>query len=103
MGVSGCPNQCAETCIKDIALVGFGKGWKLLVGGNGGALPRLAIELAKDLDDESALKHVAALVDFYRNQARPHQRLGMMIERMGGFDEFYQQFFAANPELKPQV
>ncbi|GAB4275940.1 MAG: NAD(P)/FAD-dependent oxidoreductase [Candidatus Rifleibacteriota bacterium] len=100
MGVSGCPNQCAETCIKDIALVGFGKGWKLLVGGNGGALPRLAVELAKDLDDDQALQYVAALVEFYKKTARPHQRLGMMIERMGGFDEFYHQFHNANPQLK---
>ena len=36
LGVSGCPNQCAETCIKDIGLVGTPKGWKVLVGGNGG-------------------------------------------------------------------
>jgi len=35
MGVSGCPNQCAETCIKDIGLVGIKNGWKILVGGNG--------------------------------------------------------------------
>lgn len=103
MGVSGCPNQCAETCIKDIGLVGFGKGWKLLVGGNGGALPRLSVELCKDLDDEQALKYVAALVEFYQNNARPHQRFGMMIDRMGGFDKFYQNFFESNPGLKPQT
>lgn len=101
MGVSGCPNQCAETCIKDIALVGFGKGWKLLVGGNGGAIPRLAVELAKDLDDHQALEYVAALVDFCKKNARPHQRVGLMIERMGGFEEFYQRFFSENPGLKP--
>ncbi len=100
MGVSGCPNQCAETCIKDIALVGFGKGWKLLVGGNGGALPRLAVELAKDLDDEQALAYIDALVKFYQKTARPHQRMGMMIERMGGFTEFYNKFFSANEHLR---
>ncbi|MGM0598417.1 MAG: NAD(P)/FAD-dependent oxidoreductase [Candidatus Rifleibacteriota bacterium] len=100
IGVSGCPNQCAETCIKDIGLVGFGKGWKLLVGGNGGALPRLSKELSKDLEDEQALAHIAALIEFYKENARPHQRMGMMIERMGGFDEFYRQFFEANPSLK---
>ena len=100
IGVSGCPNQCAETCIKDIGLVGFGKGWKLLVGGNGGALPRLSKELAKDLNDEQALAYIAALIDFYKGNARPHQRLGMMIDRMGGFEEFYRQFFEANPSLK---
>lgn len=99
MGISGCPNQCAETCIKDIALVGFGKGWKLLVGGNGGAIPRLAVELAKDLDDDQALEYIARVVEFYQKNARPHQRMGMMIERMGGFDEFYRQFYSANPGL----
>lgn len=36
IGVSGCPNQCAETCIKDLGLVGMKNGWKLFVGGNGG-------------------------------------------------------------------
>lgn len=36
LGVSGCPNQCAETCIKDVGFVGMPKGWKILVGGNGG-------------------------------------------------------------------
>lgn len=92
MGVSGCANQCAETCIKDIALVGFTKGWKLLVGGNGGALPRLAIELACELDDQQALDLIEKVVGFYREKARPHQRLGLMIERMGGFEEFKKVF-----------
>lgn len=103
IGVSGCPNQCAETCIKDIGLVGFGKGWKLLVGGNGGAMPRLAVELAKDLNDDQALEYVAALIEFYRKNARPHQRIGLMIDRCGGFEEFSHQFFTANPSLRKQA
>ncbi len=96
MGVSGCPNQCAETCIKDIGLAGFSKGWKLLVGGNGGAMPRLSQELACDLDDAQALTMIDKLVAFYRATARPHQRMGMMIERMGGMEEFKKAFAAFN-------
>ena len=102
MGVSGCPNQCAETCIKDIGLVGFGKGWKILVGGSAGALPRLAVELAKDLDDDGAMRFIECLVEYYQKNARPHQRFGMMIDRSGGFDQFYQNFFQAYPELRPE-
>ena len=94
MGVSGCPNQCAETCIKDIGLAGFSKGWKLLVGGNGGAMPRLANELAADLDDEQALILIDKLIAFYKATARPHQRMGLMIERLGGFAEFKKSFAA---------
>lgn len=94
IGVSGCPNQCAETCIKDIGLVGFSKGWKLLVGGNGGAVPRLSAELASDLDDAQALAMVKQLINFFRANARPHQRMGLMIERMGGLAEFKKALFA---------
>jgi NAD(P)H-nitrite reductase large subunit len=87
IGVSGCPNQCAETCIKDIGLVGMPKGWRLLVGGNGGAKPRLSKELAKGITVEDALELVEKIIDYYKDSARPHQRLGSMIEKMG-FDEF---------------
>ena len=87
LGVSGCPNQCAETCIKDIGLVGMPKGWKLLVGGNGGAKARLSRELAKDLSTEQTLELIDKIIEYYKANAKPHQRLGTMIEKMG-FDEF---------------
>jgi len=87
IGVSGCPNQCAETCVKDIGLVGMSKGWKVLVGGNGGAKPRLSKELAKDITTEEAIGLIDRIIQYYKANAKPHQRLGAMIEKMG-FDEF---------------
>lgn len=87
LGVSGCPNQCAETCIKDIGLVGMPKGWKVLVGGNGGAKPRLSRELAKDLSAEQALELIDKIIEYYKANAKPRQRIGAMIEKMG-FEEF---------------
>jgi NAD(P)H-nitrite reductase large subunit len=87
IGVSGCPNQCAETCIKDIGLVGMPNGWKLLVGGNGGAKPRLSRELAAELSQVQALELVDKVIEYYKANARPHQRLGSMIEKMG-FEDF---------------
>jgi len=87
IGVSGCPNQCAETCIKDIGLVGMPKGWKVLVGGNGGARPRLSKELVKNITTEEAIELVEKIIEYYKANAKPHQRLGAMIEKMA-FDEF---------------
>jgi NAD(P)H-nitrite reductase large subunit len=87
IGVSGCPNQCAETCIKDVGLVGTPKGWKVLIGGNGGAKPRLAVELAKDLTGEQAIELIDKVIQYYKDNAKPHQRLGSMLEKME-FDEF---------------
>jgi NAD(P)H-nitrite reductase large subunit len=87
IGVSGCPNQCAETCIKDIGLVGTLKGWKVLVGGNGGAHPRLAQEIAKDISKEQALDIIDRIVEFYKSNGKKHQRLGAMMEKMS-LEEF---------------
>ena len=87
IGVSGCPNQCAETCIKDIALVGTLKGWRVLAGGNGGARPRLAQEVARDLSTEQALETIDKIVAFYKENGKKRQRLGAMMEKMS-IEEF---------------
>ena len=87
IGVSGCPNQCAETCIKDIGLVGTLKGWRVLAGGNGGARPRLAQEIARDISKEQALDIIDKIVEFYKSNGKKHQRLGAMMENMS-LEEF---------------
>jgi len=87
IGVSGCPNQCAETCIKDIGLVGMKNGWRLFVGGNGGVKPRLSQELVKDLSDEDALKLIEKIIAVYKEKGTAKQRLGTFIDNTG-FDEF---------------
>ena len=83
MGVSGCVNQCAETCIKDVGLVGNPKGWTLMVGGSGGARPRLAQTLAEALSDEEALALIDKVICYFRDNATRGQRLGRMIDKMG--------------------
>jgi len=83
IGVSGCMNQCAETCIKDIALVGKKNGWTVMVGGSGSGKPRLADTLAEGLNTEEALVLVDRIVDYYREQAKPMERMGRMIDRLG--------------------
>ena len=68
-------------------MVGMKDGWKLLVGGNGGGKARLSKELAKDITAEQAFELIDKIISYYQANARPHQRLGAMIEKMG-FDEF---------------
>jgi NAD(P)H-nitrite reductase large subunit len=87
IGVSGCPNQCAETCIKDIGLVGMPNGWRLLVGGNGGAKPRLSKELTKNINTDQAIELTEKIIEYYKTNAKPHQRLGSMLEKMD-FEKF---------------
>ncbi len=83
IGVSGCMNQCAETCIKDIGLVGKKKGWTVLVGGSGGAKPHLAQELADGISSDDVEEVVDKVVAFYKDNAEKRERLWKMVERVG--------------------
>ena len=83
MGVSGCANDCAEVCIKDVGLIGTPKGWHVMVGGNGGSQPRLAVRLLENVPtDEDALAAVERLVDWFRGGNR-RCRFGKFVEEMG--------------------
>jgi len=83
MGVSGCINDCGEVCIKDVGLVGTPKGWHLLVGGNGGGLPRLSHRLVENIPtEEEALALVDHIVQWFKAQNR-RCRLGKFIDEMG--------------------
>jgi len=83
IGVSGCPNQCGETSFKDIGLVGTAKGWRVYVGGNGGTIPRIGEILAQRIDTEAALQLLDRILEYYRANAKPKERMGRMIERLG--------------------
>ncbi len=87
IGVSGCINQCAETCIKDLGFVGKPKGWTVMVGGCGGAKPMLAQVLTENLSDEEALEIADKIVKYYEANAKKGDRLGRLIQRVG-FEEF---------------
>jgi len=83
IGVSGCPNQCGETSFKDIGLVGTPKGWRVCVGGNGGTSPRIGEVLAQRIGTDAVLALVDKILEYYRANAKPRERMGKMIERLG--------------------
>ncbi len=83
IGVSGCPNNCSESCIKDLGLVGAAKGWRVLAGGFGSGLkPRLADLIATDLTDAEALSLAERLLDWYKEKNQK-KRLGRIIDDIG--------------------
>lgn len=83
IGISGCANQCAETATKDIGLVGAKQGWDLWVGGCGGAVPCLGTRIARAGSAEQAKTWVDGTVAFYQANARPKERLGRTLARLG--------------------
>jgi len=82
IGVSGCPNDCGETCIKDIGLIGTPKGWHLTVGGNGGSQPRLSQRLLEHVTtDQQAIDAVGRLLDWFATQERKC-RFGKLLQEV---------------------
>ena len=88
IAVSGCPNSCGESAVRDIGLIGTGKGWKLLVGGNCGAKPRIGDLLAKNLSDGEVLELIGKILDYY-NHHGIEKRMSRLIEKIG-FEKFSQ-------------
>lgn len=83
IGVSGCGNNCSESSIKDLGLVGTAKGWRVLAGGYASGLrPRLADVIANGLSDDEALDLTARVLDWFK-QADKKKRLGKVIDEIG--------------------
>ncbi|WP_329387933.1 nitrite reductase large subunit NirB [Streptomyces sp. NBC_01716] len=85
--VSGCARECAEARGKDFGIIATAEGWNLYVGGNGGAEPRHADLLARDLDDESLVRLIDRFLMFYIRTADRLERTSAWLGRIeGGLD-----------------
>ncbi len=87
IGVSGCLNCCSESNLRDIGLAGTNKGYKLMVGGCGGAIPRIAEIIFQNLNEEQILDKIEKIITFYVANAEKKERMGKFIERIG-MEEF---------------
>ncbi len=90
IGVSGCPNSCAENHFRDIGIMGMPKGFKIQVGGKGGVKPRIGDTLFENIDEEDLYPIIDTVVKNYSENGKKHERLGAYIDRIG-IEEFRRQ------------
>lgn len=83
IAVAGCPNKCTDSATVDLGLMGTSKGYHLYVGGNGGVKPKIADLLLENLQDEQIVPVVDAVVEYYKGKAKPQERLGRLLDRIG--------------------
>lgn len=83
MAVNGCPRNCAESCTKDIGIVGNDGGWEIFIGGNGGIKPRIADSFCKVKTDEELIEVCSAVMQYYRETGNYLERTSDWVERMG--------------------
>ncbi len=89
IAISGCPNGCTRPQGSEIGIHGAvdatdkRTGYTVYLGGCGGRQPRDGFKLEKVFSEEDVLSIVANVVAFYKERAKPRQRLGALIEEMG--------------------
>lgn len=83
IGVAGCRNACGSVYSKDIGVIGDKDGYMLVAGGSAGFHPRHADILATGLEEQKALLLIDRLVEVYRGEAEPGEKLGFFIDRIG--------------------
>lgn len=86
ISLSGCPNSCGESAVRDIGLIGAKNGWKLLVGGTCGLQVKKGKLLAKDLSDDEVIEIIDKIIDYYKER-NIEKRMGSFIDRIG-FNKF---------------
>lgn len=87
MGISGCTNCCSDSWMKDLGFFGTDDGFTAVAGGKGGGTARIGREFATGLTAEQAVDLARRVIAFYRENAKPLERMGETIERVG-FDTF---------------
>lgn len=83
MAVNGCPRNCAESCTKDIGIVGNDGGWEVFIGGNGGIKPRIADSFCKVKTDDELVEVCSAVMQYYRETGNYLERTSEWVERLG--------------------
>ena len=82
IGVSGCPNSCTESRMKDVGIIGTVDGWNVYAGGSGGAHPRIGDLIAEVKTEKEALALVDRIIAYYKENAQI-ERMGEFIDRIG--------------------
>lgn len=96
--ISGCPNACTRAQASEIGIHGAVDvespdkriGYCLYLGGCGGKTPRIGFKLSKIFTEDEALSVIERVVIFYKENAKPRQRLALLIEDIGK-DNFLKQ------------
>lgn len=87
VGIAGCPACCSWANILDLGFVGVKSGWKVFVGGHGGAIPRFGTEITKITSHEEAAEITIKLARIFTAAVKKKSRMDRVIKKLGGIEE----------------
>lgn len=91
ISVSGCINSCVRVESSEFGIHGAvdaksedkRRGYVIYVAGCGGRQPRHGIKLKEIYSEEQTLAILKNTITFFKNNAKPRQRLAMLVEEYG--------------------
>jgi dissimilatory sulfite reductase (desulfoviridin) alpha/beta subunit len=92
IGITGCPNDCGKVEINDIGFMGQepievntaeGKCYAMYLGGMFGRIHREGKRVGPLLSPEEAVAMTEKVIDYMERNAKPGERLGKLIDRVG--------------------
>ena len=90
IAISGCPNTCTRPQASEIGIHGALAaapekriGYAVYLGGCGGRNPRAGFKLEKIFTEDEVLGIIERVVKFFKEKAKPKQRLALLIEESG--------------------
>jgi dissimilatory sulfite reductase (desulfoviridin) alpha/beta subunit len=91
IAISGCPNTCTRPQTTEIGIHGQidpaapkrRVGYAVYLGGCGGRTPHTGFKCEKVFTEEEVLRLVERVVRFYKANAKPRQRLALLIKEVG--------------------
>ncbi len=89
IAISGCPNTCTRPQASEIGIHGQvdiaikNIGYIIYLGGCGGRTPRNGFRLDRIFTEDEVLVVIQKTVKFFKENAKPKQRLALLIEEVG--------------------
>lgn len=83
IAISGCPNACVRPQQSEIGIHGCAGGYSIYLGGCAGRTPRIGFKLEKVYSEDEVLSIIERVVKFFKENAKPRQRLALLIEEFG--------------------
>lgn len=83
ISLSGCGNNCMEVRSADLGFLGTPKGYKVYIGGRGGGQQQLGELIAEEVQPEELESWAKHVIEIYKKEAKPKERLCSLIKRIG--------------------
>jgi len=83
VAVSGCPACCSWSNCMDLGFVGVKSGFIVMIGGHGGARPRVGEEIGKISTHGEAVHILRKLAELFSGEVKMKSRVDRMVKKLG--------------------